>query len=152
MTTFTPEGIVTLWQAYQGYETRKGNLGTFLNYQIRFRLIDLQRKKIREQEADRAEQEEKLNMDTGNRCRITNNILLDTAGIEFKDDAFWNEVRKPLTEKQWKWVQYFIIADLMVQEMMEVEDVSKTAVKSWGREVRRKLRKEWIFKRLLALK
>jgi len=35
---------------------------------------------------------------------------------------------------------------------MEIEDVSKTAVKSWGREVRRKLRKEGIFQRLLALK
>ncbi|HLR14700.1 MAG TPA: sigma-70 family RNA polymerase sigma factor [Bacillota bacterium] len=150
---FYAEGIVALWQAYQGYETRKGNLGTFLNYQIRFRLIDLQRKKIREQEvAERAEKEEKRNIDTGNRCRITNNILLDTAGIEFKDGAFWGEVRKPLTDKQWKWVQYFIIADLTVQEIMEIEGVSKTAVKSWGREVRRKLRKEGIFKRLLALK
>src|SRR5699024_7089864 len=76
---FYSEGIVALWQAYKNYETGKGNLRTFLNYQIRFRLIDLQRKKIREQEvAERAEKEEKRNIDTGNRCRITNKILFDT--------------------------------------------------------------------------
>src|SRR5699024_11221941 len=118
-----------LWQAYKVYEAGKGNLGTFLNYQIRFRLIDLQRKRIREEEvADRAKKEEKLNIDTGNRCRITNKILFDTAGLEFKDDAFWNEVRKPLTDKQWKWVQYFFIAELKVLDIINDVGVLYTAV------------------------
>src|SRR5699024_12707875 len=85
---FYSEGIVALWQAYKVYEAGKGNLGTFLNYQIRFRLIDLQRKKIREQEvAERAEKEEKRNIDTGNRCRMTNKILFDTDRMELKGDA-----------------------------------------------------------------
>ena len=35
------------------------------------------------------------------------NLVFDTAGIEFKDNDFWGEVRKPLIEKQWKWVAYY---------------------------------------------
>ena len=42
---FYTEGIVALWKAYQEMDASKGNPGTFLNYRIRFRLIDLIRKK-----------------------------------------------------------------------------------------------------------
>src|SRR5699024_5904783 len=125
----------------------------FLNYQIRYRLIDLQRRKIRySQVVEEANAEEKLKIDNGNRCRKTNNLLLDTVGIEIKDKAFWNEIQNRLSDKQWKWVKYFIIADLTIQEIMEIENVSDTAVKSWGREVRRKLREEGMYERLMALK
>ena len=150
---FYSEGIVALWQAYKAYEPSKGELGTFLNYQIRYRLIDLQRRKIRySQVVEEANAEEKLKIDNGNRCRKTNNLLLDTVGIEIKDKAFWNEIQNRLSDKQWKWVKYFIIADLTIQEIMEIENVSDTAVKSWGREVRRKLREEGMYERLMALK
>lgn len=47
---FYAEGIVALWHAYKHYKPGKGNIGTFLNYQIRFRLIDLIRKKARDLE------------------------------------------------------------------------------------------------------
>jgi len=60
-------------------------------------------------------------------------------------------VRKVLSEKQWKCVQNFIIADLTVKEIMEIEDVSASAVKSWGREVRKKLRDENVRRRLEEL-
>ena len=37
------EGIIVLWKAYRDYDETKSNLGTFINYQIRYRLIDLDR-------------------------------------------------------------------------------------------------------------
>lgn len=42
---FYAEGILALWDAYKEFDEAKGNLGTFVNYKIRFRLIDLLRKK-----------------------------------------------------------------------------------------------------------
>lgn len=47
---FYAEGLLALWQAFGEFEEAKGDVGTFLNYRIRFRLIDLLRKKVREEE------------------------------------------------------------------------------------------------------
>lgn len=47
-----------------------------------------------------------------------------------------------LTSNQWKWVYYFIIADLSIKEIMEIENVSADAVKGWGRATKKKLRNE----------
>lgn len=144
---FYSEGIIALWEAYRDYDSERGNIGTFVNYKIRFRLIDLLRKKLRRQEIlEEAIQEEKILLETGNRHRASQIPLVDSQGIEIKDDSFWKEVRNHLTEKQWKWVKYFIIADLTVKEIMEIENVSADTVKSWGREARRKLRNEAIWK------
>jgi len=59
--------------------------------------------------------------------------------IDSEFEEFWRDVRSRLSEKQWKWVEYVVIADLSVKEVMEIEDVTADAVKGWGREVRRKL-------------
>lgn len=140
---FYSEGIIALWEAYKEYDAEKGNLGTFINYKIRFRLIDLLRKKLRRQELlAKAIAEEKIALENGNRHRPSKLPIVDPTGIEIRDDAFWQEVRKRLTEKQWKWVKYYIIADLTVKEIMEIEGVTADTVKGWGREVRRKLRNE----------
>src|SRR5690625_1710149 len=149
---FYSEGIVALWQAYKRYKPERGNIGTFLNYQIRFRLIDLLRKRIRQQEiTEKAIQEKETQIDDGNRHRTSSMPLIDPTGIPLACDSFWEEVRSVLTEKQWKWVKYFIIADLSVKEIMEIENVSESAVKSWGREARRKLRDENVRRRLEEL-
>ncbi|HLR69978.1 MAG TPA: sigma-70 family RNA polymerase sigma factor [Pseudogracilibacillus sp.] len=140
---FYSEGIVALWDAYREFDEARGNLGTFINYKIRFRLIDLLRKKLRRQEVmEEAVEEARVSLETGNRHRSSGMPLIDSSGIYLEDDTFWRKVRKCLTERQWLWVQYFIIADLSVQEIMELEGVSADAVKGWGREVRRKLRHE----------
>jgi len=147
---FYAEGIVALWQAYQKYLPEKGNIGTYLNYQIRFRLIDLLRKKIRYAEVvDEYVEKKKRTLNQGNYHRRPKIPLVDPYEIPLENEAFWKEVRKPLTEKQWKWVKYFIIADLTVQEIMEIEGVSADAVKGWGREVRRKLRNEPLWEWLM---
>lgn len=139
---FYSEGILALWEAHQQYKPDRGELGTFINYRIRFRLLDLVRKKLREQELQEKHfDEEVIRLDQGNRHRASGMPIVDTTGIIVQDESFWVEVRKLLTENQWKWVQYFIIAEMSVKEIMELEGVSADAVKGWGQEVRRKLRR-----------
>src|SRR5690625_4538426 len=69
---FYSEGIVALWNAYQEYDETRGNLGTFVNYKIRFRLIDLLRKKLRRIEImEEAIEKEMLSYGSGNRHRAS---------------------------------------------------------------------------------
>lgn len=149
---FYSEGIFALWKAYKRYQPERGNMGTFLNYQIRYRLLDLIRSRTRYEEVmKRAILEEIPTIDEGNRYRTTGLPIVNPCGIPLSNEEFWQEVRKELSEKQWKWVKYFIIADLSIQEITEIEGVSSHAVKSWGREVRRKLRDEEVRRRLEKL-
>lgn len=142
---FYAEGLVAMWQAFREYEAGQGNMGTFVNYRIRFRLIDLLRKKLKAEERQVAVSEaSQLQLSDGNLHKGSGLPVLDVRGIELADPLFWEAVRKHLSDNQWKWVHYFIIYDLSVKEIMELEGVSADAVKSWGREVRRKLRKKAI--------
>lgn len=149
---FYSEGVLALWKGYKQYDSKRGNFGTFLNYQIRYRLIDLIRKRVRDQErVDEAIQEKTTQIDPGNRHRATGLPIANRCGIVLENEAFWEEVRSELTNNQWKWVHYFIIADLTIKEIMENVDVSADAVKGWGRQVRRKLRCEQVRERLEEL-
>lgn len=148
---FYSEGIIALWKAYREYDPRKGGeFGTYLNYQIRFHLIDVLRKKIRYQEVVEEAVRERMNeIDNGNRHRATGVPIVNNSEIAVEnDEEFWQEIRSHLSENQWKWVKYFIIADLSIKEIMEIEGVSADAVKGWGRAVRNKLRNEEVRKRL----
>lgn len=146
---FYAEGVLALWKTFQTYEAGRSEIGTYLNYQIRYRLIDLLRKRIRDQEVtDEAVQEEVKLLDNGNRHRASGMPVMHGSGIVLKEPAFWKEIKGRLTEKQWKWVEYFIIADLSVKEIMEIENVSADTVKSWGKTVRKKLRDPFLRKKL----
>lgn len=154
---FYTEGIVALWQAYQAFDASKGNVGTFINYRIRFRLIDLLRKKARRQEQEKqAIQQHKRLLTNGNHNRQSSFPLIDPT-VDYIDipceqhQEFWNFIRSQLTEKQWKWVKYFIIADLSVKEIMEIENVTANAVKGWGQAVRKKLGHEEMKEKLYKL-
>lgn len=149
---FYAEGLITLWKAYKNYDPEEGDLGTYLNYRIRFRLIDLLRKKVRQREADEEVLERgQVELHDGNRHRTSSMPLVNPEGISLEKTDFWQEVRKPLTERQWKWVKYFIIQELSIKEIQELEGVSEAAVKSWGREVRRKLGDEKMRQKLIKL-
>lgn len=138
---FYAEGIVALWQAFEDYEASKGQIGTFLNYRIRFRLLDLQRKMMREQAStERAKEAQMLEAGAGNRIRATNDLLVDARGIELPDETFWRDVRSVLTDNQWKWVNYFVVQELSIKEIMALENVSEGAVKGWARQTRKKLK------------
>ncbi len=146
---FYTEGILALWNAYKEFDETKGQIGTFLNYRIRYRLLDLLRKKLREQElVEEMKHEESVRLDDGNRHRGTGMPVVNVRGIVLEDHAFWENIRSRLSKNQWKWVKYFIIADLSVKEIMELEGVTADAVKGWGQEVRKKLRDEELRRKL----
>ncbi|GGK02412.1 hypothetical protein GCM10007063_25910 [Lentibacillus kapialis] len=140
---FYVEGIYAMWMAYKKYEPDKGPMATYFNYTIRNRLIDMLRKKTTE---DRHQQEmihEAIcTIDNGNRSGQWKHPLVDPSGVMLTDDAFWKRVQSKLTDKQWKWVQGYIIEGMPLGEIARQEGVSVEAVKSWGRGARRKLKDE----------
>ncbi|ASN04527.1 RNA polymerase sigma factor [Virgibacillus necropolis] len=56
------------------------------------------------------------------------------------DPYLWNQLKPQLTENQRKWLQYYVIENMSVNEIAGQENVSTDAVKSWGRGVRKKLK------------
>ncbi|MGM8365300.1 sigma-70 family RNA polymerase sigma factor [Virgibacillus sp. W0181] len=141
---FYQEGLVAMWNAYETYRPDKGPLATYFNYTIRNRMIDLLRKKKREQDAKEAVvKEESQKIDLGNRTRKreTTALIHDQTDIPVTDTHFWQQVKNRLTKNQWKWVYYFIVENIPIKDIAEQEGVSVEAVKSWGKQARKKLRK-----------
>src|SRR5690625_3290408 len=140
---FYQEGLVAMWNAYEKYQPDKGTLATYFNYTIRHRLIDLVRKKAKEQQHDeRFIEDEKLKIDNGNSSRKDKLPLVDFSDITVEDATIWNQVQAVLTPNQWTWVSCFIISEISTKEIAVQENVSVDAVKSWGRQARKKLRNE----------
>jgi len=137
---------------YKSFDPTKGNLGTYVNFRIRYRLIDLLRKIARESEQTEQMIQEKITeIDGGNRYGLSKFPLINRQGLPVSNEPFWQEVKRHLSKRQWQWVEYFIIADLTIQEIAEIESVSVDAVKSWGREARKKLRQKEVVERLKKL-
>lgn len=146
---FFQEGLFALWNAYEKYEPNKGPMSTYFNYIIEKRLIDKIRKDTRTLHNDlEVVAESKLEWDTGNRVRRTDLAypLLEREEPAITDVKFWKSIKENLTEKQWKWVYYFIILDMPVKEIAKRENTSEEAVKSWGKQARKKLRVKLPFK------
>jgi RNA polymerase sigma factor (sigma-70 family) len=140
---FYQEGLVAMWNAYEKHQPDKGPLATYFNYTIKNRMIDLIRKKTREQQGDEQYIEtEKNTLGSGNRDGRTKMPIPDYTGLTVDDAGVWIEVQQLLTENQWKWVYGFIILNMPLKEIAEMEGVSSEAVKSWGRQARKKLRSE----------
>lgn len=140
---FYAEGMIALWRGLEDYDASQGEIGTFLNHRIRFRLIDYQRKVIRNIEKDtEAMEAQKLRDDSGNTVGTTNQMLICIKGVELEDENFWCDIRSQLTLNQWKWVRHYVIDGRSIKEISTLENVSEAAVKSWAREARRKLRTE----------
>src|SRR5699024_1845529 len=142
---FYVEGIHALWNAYKTFQPEKGTLSTYFNYMMHYRLIDLLEKKTREKKKlEHIVQEERLKYDDGNRMRTAKLPVIDPVGVRVKEmeSLLWQEVRKRLTEKQWKWVYHYIILEMPVKAIAAKEGVTVDAVKGWGREARRKLRRD----------
>ena len=130
---FYQEGLVAMWNAYNTYQPDKGPLETYFNYMIRNRMIDLLRKKNREQHADEVVlQEEIQKIDLGNHTRKqeTPTLIHDQTEIPITDIYFWKQVKNMLTTNQWKWIYYYIIEDMTIKEITIQEGVSAEAVKS----------------------
>jgi len=139
---FYAEGMYAMWTAYKKYEPNKGPLSTYFNYTIRYRLIDLLRKKVqvKENEKDVIEKE-KTSLTQGNTSSTSTTPLMSTTDFPIEDEKLWEKVFSNLTLNQRKWVYHAIIRDRSLKEIAKKENVSVDAVKSWGREARKKLRK-----------
>src|SRR5699024_9966614 len=133
---FYVEGIHAMWNAYKTFQPEKGTLSTYLNYMMRYRLIDLLEKKTREKKKlECIFKEESIKYDDGNRMRTTKLPVIESVGLRVKEEhSLWQGVRKRLTEKQWKWVYHYIILEMPVKAIAVKEGVSVDAVKGWGRE------------------
>lgn len=138
---FYSEGLFALWKAYKHYEPDKGPLSTYFNYTIKNRLIDLLRKKItmQENEANFVEKE-KRTASNGNKYGDSKMPIPETGGFSIGNEEWWDRVYSALTEKQKKWVYYYIVREMSVKEIAAKEKVTEEAVKSWGKEAKRKLR------------
>ncbi|MCM3739757.1 sigma-70 family RNA polymerase sigma factor [Oceanobacillus luteolus] len=140
---FYQEGLIAMWSAYKNYQPDKGPLSTYFNYMIRNRLIDLIRKESRRLENEKlATSEDEGANDTATYHQVseTTQSHITTHLDSNMDDYMWKQIRNILTEKQWKWVRYYIIEDMTLKEIAENEGVSIEAVKSWAKEAKKKLR------------
>lgn len=147
---FYQEGLFAMWKAYQKYEPDRGPLATYFNYTIRHRLIDLLRQKNREKHKDAllfGSSLEKMSL-TCSHSKIES-VLIES--FESKLDIMKLDpyLRILLTDKQWTWLKYYIFENMPIREIAAQEGVTVEAVKSWGKEAKKKLRKAKFDFRLL---
>jgi len=142
---FYQEGLYALWNAYNSYKPEKGPMGTYFNFIIRNRLIDLIRKEVRLQENDKeVVSATSALMTDGNQLRSNDTPAVLPQKIEFpiKDERLWQLLEEHLSANQWTWVRCFVIQEMRIKEIADQENTTADAVKGWAREVRRKLRCE----------
>src|SRR5699024_296765 len=110
------EALVSTWNAYEKHEPDKGPLATYFNYTTRNRLIDLIRKKAREQQNDELFiQAGKQELDNGNRSCKNNLPIPDFSEIKVWEANICEQVQETLQENRWKWVYRYIILDMPVK-------------------------------------
>ncbi|GAB4074307.1 hypothetical protein GCM10028778_18100 [Barrientosiimonas marina] len=141
---FFQEGLIAMWNAYEKYKPDKGPMATYFNYMIRNRLIDRMRKENRYTEVrEQATQEFSTQLTDGNHRRREGEMaqpLTANSHPQLNDPTPWQHLKSHMTDKQWKWVQFHIIDNLTLPEIAQQENVSLEAVKSWGKQARKKLR------------
>jgi len=118
-------------------------MGTYFNFIIRNRLIDLIRKEIRLQENDKeVVSATSALMTDGNQLRSCNTqaVLPQRTEFPIKDERLWQLLKEHLSANQWTWVRCFVIEEMRIKEIAHQENTTADAVKGWAREVRRKLR------------
>ena len=132
---FYVEGLTALWHAYKTYNPDKGPMATYFNSIIRFRLID----RIRKQSLEQNQMNKYLA-----EYRSIPEEADDTPETSLKallgnNPTRCKQLKALLTENQWKWLDHAIIQDMPYKAIAEKENTTVDAVKSWGREARRKL-------------
>lgn len=138
------EGLCAMWNAYETYDPDKGPLATYFNYTIRNRLIDLLRKQNRSTEQAQIYLQENTTERTAPLSSSLDNLnLLDNS-------SFWQQIQSQLTTNQWKWLYYAVIDGMPLKDLATQERTTVDAVKSWSKQVRKKLRNT-DFRKLLLM-
>ncbi|MCP3028057.1 sigma-70 family RNA polymerase sigma factor [Halobacillus sp. A5] len=132
-------GLEALWKAYESYDPSVGKFSTYLSWKVRNALID----EIRRDSKRLKNQNLLLQMQSSLSCLTSEDVIID--------QYLWDKIKTELTLNQWKWVYYFIIHDLSVSQIADIEGVTSDAVKNWGRHARKKLRKVLIKQTTLQL-
>lgn len=122
---FFAEGLEALWKAYYSYDPSLGKFSTYISWKIRNALIDLIRKDSKYLDHQLSFIQQYIHSESF----LTEDIV--------EDHYLWTNIKSMLTLPQWKWVYYFIIHDLSVEQIAAIEGVSKDAVKNWGRHARK---------------
>ncbi|WP_240458708.1 sigma-70 family RNA polymerase sigma factor [Virgibacillus sp. Bac330] len=145
---FYQEGLVAMWNAYEKYQPDKGPLATYFNYTIRNRLIDVVRKEAREKEKIIAyKQYQGVKEKTGNYYKSGGNAypIKYAEGPNLEAEELLQVAKAILSKNQWTWLKLFVIEDMTTKTIAEREGVSVDAVKSWGKEARKKLQKLYAY-------
>ncbi|MFD1068226.1 RNA polymerase sigma factor [Oceanobacillus locisalsi] len=147
------EGLVAMWRAYENYQPDKGPLATYMNFQIRNRLVDIFRKSMVEKKYfEQFDYEKKVEAKSGNYSRANGKkVSMEVQGggdpqemVDHKNESVFYKFTFLLTEKQKIWFRYAIIEGLSNPEIAEREKVSLEAVKSWAKSAKKKLRQiDW---------
>src|SRR5699024_2675167 len=141
---FYQEGLCALWNAYKTYQPNKGPMSTYFNFVIKNRLIDLIRKETRDMEKEELLKEVAVCEHTNGNHRKNGDTATQLVGernnLLHEDNPLWQTLQHHLTKKQWLWVYYYIIESRSLKEIAKLEETTVEAVKSWGKQVRRKLR------------
>ncbi len=144
------EGLCALWSAYESYNPSKGPMATYFNYVIRNRLIDLIRKTNRSIKNNATLiQKQQQSFHHGNYLRYSKQTYPIPRFSEppIEDPYLWDQLAQHLTENQRKWVQLYVIEDLPIREIAIRENTTEEAVKSWGKQTRKKLRHNYFRER-----
>ncbi|MYL56100.1 sigma-70 family RNA polymerase sigma factor [Virgibacillus halodenitrificans] len=135
------EGLVAMWRAYESYDPDKGPLATYFNFMIRNRLIDQLRKQNRQENNERVSSQQlmnKLNETDYYGCMEDANSMMVA-----EDSPVYNYIQgrtESFSDNQKKWLRFYIGEGMSIKEIAEQEGVSDDAVKSWGRQARKRLR------------
>lgn len=141
---FFQEGLCALWSAYNSYKPEKGTMGTYFNFIIRNRLIDLIRKetRINKNDGETVSATSILLSDGNQRKRGDQTATLpnNENGMHIHDTTLWQKLKLNLTANQWTWVRCFIVEEMSIPEIAKQEKTTIDAVKGWARQTRKKLR------------
>ncbi|WP_449355166.1 hypothetical protein ACUL41_03275 [Virgibacillus natechei] len=79
----------------------------------------------------------------------TSHSLTDLSELLLDNPTLRKELNSRLTTNQWKWMYYAVNEDMPIKAIAIQENTTADAVKSWGRQVRKKLRTDE-FRQLLT--
>ncbi|WP_102275807.1 sigma-70 family RNA polymerase sigma factor [Cytobacillus massiliigabonensis] len=128
---FFQVGLIGLWEAYEQFDENKGNFTSYAYSYIKGRLMtELSRINRHAEKTTPVEEEFWEYIEDGFRfCSMDESILLSYCQAG------------ELTDNQTKWVVYTFLKELTVMEIAAIEQVSPSAVKSWRKGAKEKLRK-----------
>lgn len=130
---FYQTGLIALWEASKRYDSEKGNFTGFAYAYIKGKIMT-ELTKAHKQETRSVYPEEEFWDSLG-----------DNSHEPAMETEFILSFCGHLTENQKKWVLYTAIDFLSVKEIAEIEQVSVSAVKSWRKGAREKLKGRLIF-------